>query len=50
MDKIIFDCDGVITDFVIGFYNWYNFNHYDHIYGPISKNPQKWNFDFLGDL
>jgi hypothetical protein len=49
METIIFDCDGIITDFMKGFYDWYyNCKHNDQ-YGEISRYPYNWDFDFKGD-
>ncbi len=47
---MVFDCDGVICDFVKGFYNWYNHHQYQTQYGIISRNPNQWNFDWTGDM
>ncbi len=49
-ETIVFDCDGVITDFTKAFYEWYNtINKFQEVYGPISSNPSNWIFDFQGD-
>jgi hypothetical protein len=46
---IIFDCDGVICNFIQGFYDWYQSNHYESQYGHISQHPLNWNFDWQGE-
>lgn len=49
MKSIVFDCDGIICDFIKGFYDWYYANHYNYNHGDISRNPHNWNFDWSGD-
>ncbi len=46
---IVFDCDGVICDFIQGFYDWYQEHNYEPVYGRISAYPTNWNFDWTGE-
>lgn len=49
LTRIVFDCDGVICDFMEGFYNWYQNKGYTQTHGPISRYPKNWNFDWTGE-
>lgn len=49
MNSVVFDCDGVICDFIKGFCDWYYQNDYNKKYHDISRDPEGWNFDWSGD-
>jgi hypothetical protein len=43
---IVFDCDGVICDFVADFLVWYRQSGFPLTYGDLPDNPPDWDFSW----